>query len=297
MTFVQRQISVTITLGSGNFQGGGNSKTIGAQDGSDGINAPRISAHIDAPGGVTGSRMTLAIYGMPLADMNQLSTVGKQLDYRFNNAVSVMAGDANSGMQLIFTGLISFAFVDAAGMPDVCLRVMASPGSLANAQSAGSKSNPGGTMDVASTMAELAKQGNFDFEPNGIAIQIQRQYLWGSVGAQIAQLAQAAGVEYIIDRGKLAIWMPGTARGGAPTVNLAPPELVGYPTFNQAAVLVRSIFNSNFQNGGMLALQSSLTPACGNWVIVSVSHDIEANTPKGKWWSNVRASGIVAATP
>ncbi len=92
MSFIQRKIAVMISLANGEFGSGGNSKTIAAQDGVD-INAPRVSCHIDAPGGPAGSTMAMAIFGMSLSDMNQLSTIGRQLNYMSHNLITVEAGD------------------------------------------------------------------------------------------------------------------------------------------------------------------------------------------------------------
>jgi len=301
MAFIQRKVSVAITLANGNFQGGGNSKTIAAQDTPDGIDtsAPWISAHINSAGGVFGSQMQLAIYGMSLSDANQLSTVGKQLfQMSTQNHVTVQAGDAQSDMQLVFSGNISFAYVDAAAPPNVCLRILAVPGGAAAAQQADPVSISG-AGDLQTIMNGFASQISFGFEGNGVNKKIATPYLWGSVGAQIKQAAQAGGVEHILDRDKLAIWEPGTARGLA-TVSLAPPQLIGYPAFSQADVMCKSIFNPQFQNGGTLALQSSLTPACGNWIIHSVQHNIEANMPNGKWETHIKASwpgGAGSTTP
>ncbi len=196
-------------------------------------------------------------------------------------------------MALVFIGNILFAFVDANAQPQVCLRLTARPGGLADAQTIPPTSIDG-SADLATLMAKLANQGGFGFEGNGVSVKITRPYLWGSVGAQIQQLARAGGVEHIIDRGNLAIWSPGSTRGLA-AVTLGPttdPKMIGYPAFNQASVNCRSIFNPNVQNGGTLILQTSLTPAAGKWTITAVSHQIETNMPRGKWETAIRASGI-----
>ncbi len=297
MTFVQRKISVTITLMNGQFGNGGNSKTIAAQDTPDGVDtsAPWVSAHINSAGGAFGSQMQLAIYGMSLSDMNQMSTIGKQLNYMSSqNKISVQAGDSQSGMSLVFSGAIFFAFVDASNPPDVCLRLTATPGGVANAQTATPISIVG-SGDLHAMMNNLASQIGFGFEGNGINAKIATPYLWGSVGAQIKQVAQAAGVEHILDRGTLAIWQPGGARGLAP-VSIAPPDLVTSPAFNQAAVIMKTIFRPAVQNGGTINLQTMLTPACGKWTVTSVQHDLEANMPNGKWFTHVRASGFTSGT-
>ncbi len=79
-------------------------------------------------GGETQATAELAIFGLPLDMMNQLSVVGTQINAIAKNSITVEAGDDESGMHLVFAGNIINAFVDANNMPNVCLRVSASPG-------------------------------------------------------------------------------------------------------------------------------------------------------------------------
>jgi hypothetical protein len=158
MTFVSRQISVTFTMASGNFEGGGNSASL------EGL---RISAHVDSPGGVAGSTLSIAIYGMPLSMMNQLTTgVGRRLSYIGRNKVTVSANG-----QLVFTGIIFQAWVDGQAQPNVCFRVEAMPGALANVTPLASTTQPG-SQDVAQLMGQLARAAGFRFENNGVNIKL-----------------------------------------------------------------------------------------------------------------------------
>ncbi len=299
MTFVQRKISVQITLQNGNFSNGGNTKTIAAQDTPSGVdtNAPRISARINAAGGVFGSQMSIAIWGLPLSDMNQLSTVGKQLTYMSaNNKITVNAGDGtNANLPLLFSGRISFAYVDAAAPPNVCLRLTATPGAALNTQNNDSISI-GGVGDFDTIGRQLATAGGFDFENNNVTAKFATPYLWGSVGDQIKQLIKAAGVEHILDLNTFAVWNPGSYRTALAPITLAPPQLKGYPKFSQACVDCESIFNPAFRIGGKFNLQTSLTPAAGVWATQSVHHDVEANMPGGKWFTAIRGVGIQSGT-
>ena len=293
MAFIQRKISVTITLANGNFQGGGNTKTIAAADGVD-INAPWISCHINSVGGAFGSQAQVAIYGMPLSDMNQMSTVGKQMGLmNKQNHITISAGDDVNGMSLVFSGNIYFAFVDGKDMKNLCFRITTCPGGAANAQNVTPYSLPA-SGDAAVILGHLADLGNFTFEPNNVTgMQISAPYFWGSIGTQIKQVVQAVGVEHIIAMDNLAVWKPGTTRGLA-TVSLGPDTgLISYPAFSEAAVIARSIFNPAFQNGGKLALQTSLSPAVGFWCITSLQHQIAANMPGGQWETHIQASNIM----
>jgi hypothetical protein len=82
----------------------------------------------------------------------------------------------------------------------------------------------------------------------------------------------------------------GRSSGG---VTLSPQTgMVGYPAFNQAGVVIRSIFNPTIKNGTVVTVQSAITPACGRWEVYSVTHEIESQIPKGKWFSIIEANSL-----
>jgi hypothetical protein len=68
--------------------------------------------------------------------------------------------------------------------------------------------------------------------------------------------------------------------------------MVGYPAFSGPAVLVKSILNPKIQNGTKLTIQSSLTPAAGNWSVFHAIHDFESNVPHGKWFTLAHANAL-----
>lgn len=293
MSFVQRQISVTFSMGSGQFEGGGNAATISSLGGND-PNTPRVSAHIQGPGGETGMVLTLSIWGLPLSMMNQLSVVGKQVNAIGKNEISVSAGDAGSGMQLVFSGVITQAYVDAQSQPQVAFRVEAMPGAKANVTNSPPTSVKG-QADVAQLMQQLAEKAGFQFKNQGVSVKLRNPYLPGAIGNQIKSLARTAGIEHIIDRGELKIWNPGSGNGGGVLIS---PEtgMVGYPTFNRANVIVRTLFNPAIRHNETITIQSDLTPACGSWAVINVVHEIESNIPRGKWFSIFTASSLGPAT-
>jgi len=287
-------------MASGQFQGGGNSATFGALQSIAGVASlqgdptiPRISARIDGPGGMVGITLSMSIWGMPLSMMNQLSTVGKQYAYIYKNTITVMAGDAVSGMQLVFQGNITTAYVDAQSQPQVCFRVEAQPGAYANVQNTPPTSVKG-QADAAQLMQQLAGKAGFQFQNYGVSTKLRNPYLWGAVGNQIKQLAQAGKFEHIIDRGKLSIW--NANQGGPGNTLIAPPVMVGYPTFNQNSIYVRKVFDPTIQNMQKITVQSDLTPANGSWQVFHVTHEIESNMPKGKWFTIIGATPIMQET-
>ena len=282
MAFAQKKINVSFSLANGNFQGGGNSAT---------LTGLRVSARLSAPGGIAMTAAEAAIYGLPLSMMNQLSTVGTQLDLIGKNTISIEAGDDTTGMFLIFKGTIIDAFVDAQAMPQVAFRVTAQAGAFEAAMTTPPISQEG-TADVSSLMSQVAGAMGFQFENNGVSLKVTNPYLHGSPRSMAAQLAQMAGVEWVIERDTLAIWPPGQTRQGGNVLISPQTGMVGYPMFNQGGVLVRTLYNPALKYGGQITIQSDITPACGNWAIANMEVDIEAQTPRGKWFALLFATPI-----
>lgn len=286
MAFSQKLITTSFSLGQGSFgPSGGNSFT---------AENLRTVCRIGKWGGASTGTMELAIYGMPLSVMNQLSTVGTQYQFVGQNNVTVSAGDATS-MGLVFQGTITAAYVDARGMPEVAFRVSAQAG----AQQAATPAQPTtrqGSSDAATVMGNLAQQMGFSFENNSVSKQITNLYLWGDLRTQAKELAEAAGIEWVIDNGTLAIWNPGLSRqstGGAPLIS-AQTGMVGYPTFDSAAVIVTTLFDPIIKPGGSIQIQSDLTPACGTWGVNSIDLALDSMVPHGSWFEVIRAVSLQA---
>jgi len=279
MTFVQREITVSFSMGSGNFQGGGNTGT---------FSGLRVSARIDCPAGEVGQSASIAIWGMPLSAMNQLSIIGRSFGQVLNNTVTLTAGDAIAGLQLTFIGTVLSAYIDGNSQPQVCFRVEAKPSAQADAKNSPPTSVKG-NADVTQIFQQLASKAGLQFENNGVSKKLRNPYLPGSIGNQIRDLARQAGIEHLIDKGKLAIWNPEQGRAGS--VTLSPQTgLVGYPAFNATTLIVKSIFNPKIENGTTITVQSDVQPACGQWNVFHVAHEIESQMPNGKWFTIIQAN-------
>ncbi len=279
MSFVQRLLTATITLVTGNFAGGGNTLN---------VSGLRMSATIDCAGGAASSTMDLTIYGLTLSQMNQLSTVGAQLNQQNKNKVTLMAGDAQAGMTQVFKGCIANAFVDAQQMPNVCLRISATPDGSTNVTPTKPTSTKG-AGDVATAMQTLATQAGFSLENNGVNVKLNNMYLAGSIGQQMRTLARHAGVELFFEHDKAVIVPAGKSRQGSTPLISPQTGMIGYPAFNQATVIVRTIFNPAINYMGNVKIQSDLTAACGSFTVYHIIHELETLVHRGKWFSCLSA--------
>ena len=230
----------------------------------------------------------MQVYGMQLSQMNQLSTLGMQLILYRRNTVVVEAGDADGGMATVFVGTITNAWADMQSAPDVPFRVEAHTGLLESVQTVPPSSYTGPT-NVSVVMSSLATKMGLSFENNGISVILSNPYFYGSPRNQVKAAAQAAGIEWIIDNGKLAIWPKGQARGGS--IPLISPDtgMRNYPMYTSKGVLVVTLFNPSIGYGNKINVQSSLTPASGEWVVCGLDYDLDAQVPHGKWFTSINA--------
>ncbi len=281
MSLVRRHITVRFQLGTGSF----------GETGSDTIEITglRASASIVKAGGVSMSQLDLRVFGMSLDVMNKLTILGKPLVDGRNNKVTVMAGDEEAGMAVVFVGTISEAWIDTRNVPEVSFIVTAFTG-IIDALTPIPATSFTGSVDVALVVSGLAQQGGYAFENSGVTAQIANPYLAGTMLDQLQQVARAGNFNCIIDDETIAIWPAGGARDAL--VPLLSPEtgLIGYPMRTENGISLATLFNPSITFGAQVQVESALTPANGGWTVFSVTHDLESETVNGKWFTRMECS-------
>ncbi|AVA21597.1 hypothetical protein [Rhizobium sp. NXC24] len=275
MSFTEKQIVVNFDLANGSFGSGKNNRAT--------ISGLRCSAIIDATGGASSSTMNLSIWGLPLSLMNQLSTVGSQLNARYNNAITVEAGDADTATTRVFGGRIFNAFVDGNSQPNVAFRVQATPGTFAAVKPA-PPLTVRGSADAAGMMGNLAKQMGFAFENNGVNVKLSNPYFGGTAWTQAMAIARHGNFDLIYEPNKMVISPRGQPRQGDAILISPDTGLVGYPMFNQNIVIVRCLFNPDVKQLSLVEVKSDLTPANGKWQVLSIIYELDSQVPNGKWF-------------
>jgi hypothetical protein len=251
----------------------------------------RVSCRIVNAGSPSMGTADIAIYGMTLSDMNALSTIGTQFNQIGKNRVSIYAGDSDQSMKLAFQGTIYMAWMDGQAQPEVPFRVNAY-GGLYEAVAKADPTSVQGTADVAQVIQQIAQQAGLQFENNGVNVKLSNPYLPGTAREQILNIARAAGIEWTIENGTVAIWDSAKGRQGR-NVTLSPETgLVGYPSFNQAAIIARSVYNPEIVLGSQVTIQSQIKPASGTWNVVNVVHEIESEMPNGAWFTVVTMTTV-----
>lgn len=285
MTFSRKKIDVTVTLGTGQF-GDSGSNTVT-------LTGLRVHAGIQSFGGDAMPQAQLRIFGLPLDMVNQLTTIGPiNSAIMFRNSVLVAAGDDEGGMQTVYSGTIWNAWGEFEGMPDTPLNIIGLGGLAAALKPVQALSYVGPT-DVAQVMQTLAQTMGLAFENNGVSVQLSNPYLPGAALQQVRSLARAADIYFAIDRGTLAIWpkvstpdQPAARGGDVPLISPG-TGLVGYPKFASNGLMLTTEFNPQIKPGGVVQVQSSLTAACGQWIVMQAQHSLQSETPGGQWFSQI----------
>ena len=279
--YVKRRIDVTITLPD----------VAGPYDGTSSNTATftglRVSAHIENAGGPIGPAANIRIWGLTESVLNKLSTIGKTLVEANQAKIQLNAG-TDAATPTAYIGTISAAWADYNGAPDVPLVVQAIAGLLEALRPITPSSYPS-PVPAATIMQDLATQMGLPFENYGVTTILPAWYSPGAPGQQMKKVAEAARFEWTIDGGGVAIWPRDGARGGL--VPLISPEtgLIDYPSYVQAGVALRMLYNPNIAVGKPIQVKSSVKPACGLWKPFRIDHDIESEIPDGRWETNVIA--------
>jgi hypothetical protein len=283
MSFTEKKITVNFNLANGSFGDGKNNTAT--------ISGLRTSAIIQATGGASNSNMNLSIWGLPLSMMNQLSTVGTQLNARYDNAVTVEAGDDETGMTLVFGGRIFEAFVDGNSQPNIAFRVQAAPGPFVAVKPVPALSIKG-SADAAGMMGNLAKQMGFAFENNGVQVKLSNPYFGGTAWTQAMAIARHGNFDLIFERNVMVISPRGQPRQGDAILISPETGLVGYPAFSEAKVIVRCLFNPAVKQLSLVEVKSDLTPANGKWQVLAIVYELEAQMPNGKWFMTLELIAV-----
>ena len=295
MTFVQRLLNVQVSLASGPE---GQQRTF-AESGTDTVvlSGLRMSCKIVKAGGLSDSMMDIRIWGMTASLMDQLSTLGIQVNLVPKNRIVVTAGDAVAGMATVFDGYVLAAYADYSNAPDVPFVISAQVG-IPYAVIPAVATSFRGAADVATIMAGFATLMGLRFENNGVQKTLSNPNFSGSVKTQAQACVTAAGIEWNRgDNGILAIWPKNGFRGGAVPLVSSSTGMVGYPTYDAYGILVKTLFNPSIGLGGKIKVESSLKRASGEYAVYSLNHVLDAQVPNGNWFSMVGCYNPKFPTP
>ena len=290
-----KDLRFVITLGnpSSSFSSGGQSyNTITLQ-------GLRASVYIDNAGGAMMGTLKAQIFGVTANDMNTLTSllwdnlIVSQSGSSFTfNSIQVFAIDGTQET-LVYNGDVLNCWGVYTSMPNAYLYIEAQIGYSALVQPVAPLSLATDS-DVATVMQQIASAMGYQFENNGVNATVPRgTYLGNTLMEQARSLMQAYRFWMYLDStspNTLAIAPYGKARN-ATAVPLISPQTgrEGYPLFNSTGVNFETLFNPSIVFGGTVQMQSSIPKANGEWIVVSMSHQLSSQTPAGPWKTTVNS--------
>lgn len=261
------------------FEEGGNTVTLPA--------GLRMSAQIQNAGGVSDGVLNLTIWGMTRSLMNQLATLGIQINLLPKNPITLTAGTPGK-MSTAFVGYITAAEADFNAMPEPSFVITAHTlGAFATAPAEATSYQ--GQAAVADIMASIATKMGLRFENSGVTASLNNPTFRGSLRDQARKCVENAGILWNNgEGGVLAIWPRKGSRGGLIPVLAPPPKgaMIGFPKYNAYGVTVRNLYDPTIGFGQKIKVESSvLTP--GEYVVYSLSHLLDCEMPNGRWETDV----------
>lgn len=256
------------------------------------LSGMRAHALIQQLGGGQQGVMQLQVFGLPLSTINDLTRYGMIRNQIGENSILLAAGDVGGAMSTAYTGVIQESVGDFRAMPDVPMNILAFS-ALTDAIRAVPGAGYSGAVDVATIMADLAKQMSpqpqgLAFENHGVSVMLSSPHLKGTLLDQVKSMARAANINFSIENGTLAIWPKGGHRRGDPILVSPETGMVGYPSFGGGqGLVVTTLYMPTVHLGSRIEVKSSITPACGIWAVYSVTHELQSETPNGRWFTQL----------
>lgn len=280
-SFVRRLLDVEFTLAAGVFNPGGRDTVR--------VSGLRVAATISDAGSPSRASANIRVYGLTTSQQNQLSTLGLTLTTIKQNEIALYAGDDRARMSLVFKGTIFRALVDFDSAPSVMLNIMANAG-LYNAILPAAPTSYRGPVDAATILSGMAARANLGFVNYGVSKILTNPYYSGTGGEQIAACAKEADINVDPnDNDVLVIWPKYGSRGDLVPVISPGTGLVGYPRYHEAGIELTMLYMPGVGRGGAFQLKTSLPRAQREWIVHSISHNLESNVPNGQWTSSLLA--------
>lgn len=279
MSFVKRRIDVTISLAEGEF-----GSTAGP---SETLSGYRVQVAVVAYNGDAQAQLQLRIFGLPQDMINKLTVIGPILTERRNNRILVAAGDVGEGaLTVVYEGTIAQAWADYNQAPEVVFNVVALAAAFEAVRPINARSYRG-AVQASAVAQDLAKAMSLAFQNNGVDVALSNPYFPGTALEQLKACARSARFNYAIDRGILAIWPQSGTRAAEPILIEAGKNLLGYPTFTGGGVEFSVLYTPQLGLGNLVQVISVVEAAHGEWIVVSIVHQLEAEVPGGSWVSRI----------
>lgn len=276
----QKTLRVTVILGEGEFDGGGNTKIF------EGL---ATTAQITKAGLPEKNSAEVRIAGLKLSDMEQLTFLSFMPGEYRKNHILVEAGEKGEELSVVFKGDITASSADFTSAPDVVMKFQALTAGW-SVLIADSPTSVDGEASAAELIEQFAREAGFGFINEGVTESVQNATFDGSPIQKAQQVADEVGAELLIDDETMTL-MPWDKPRGDAVLLKADSGLIGYPSFTQDGISCSCFFNPRLQLGGQVKIESEVPRASGYWKITKLSHELAAYT-QGRWASKIEGMFI-----
>lgn len=275
-SFTIKTLQIEVTLATGSFSEGGNTRII------EGL---ACNATITKPGLPEKNSASVSIWGLEYDAMAQMTMLAfKPLQYR-RNILTVRAGEVGGTLAVAFRGNIVSAFADFNESPDVSMKFEADTGSYAQ-QIAKPPQTIRGEAKAEAIFQNLANESGYAYQNEGLSASVSNAWLSGSPLDKAIKLSNDIGCELYVDDDTIVTMPAGQARSGNAVLLNKDTGLIGYPTFNQDGISCRCIYNPDLRYGGLIRVESIVPRATGTWRIRKLTHELSAYNPGGGPWES-----------
>lgn len=276
--FIQRDIEVTVVLSKGSFGGEGNTKI---------MRGLATAVNIEKVGLPDKNKASVGIYGLPISDMEEMTTLAFLPLETEKNLIEIKAGEADGEFSLVFSGEISSAFANFNQSPNVVFTIEALAGYFP-ALTAIPASTGKGSIAIIDLLNKLCGQAGYSLINEGVSGSCHCPYYVGSPIEQMKQVAEDNDFELIIDDNEVIALPLGVARKGNTVILSKDTGLIGYPTFTSDGISLVCVYEGSLKLGGLVKVESIVPKASGIWKITKLSHTLSANvTGENIWQSSI----------
>lgn len=289
--FIERIARVTVEVTRPNAQGAMTTFGYVFQE-----NRMRIQVR---QGGAQFGNAHVDIYGVPLADMNQIARLW--LEAMAPQNADTLRIDVWDGKVFVpfFQGVISWSSVDASAMPDVKLVIDANSAMPLGNTPASPYSNPGpvSTEDVLKAIVEPV---GFvvDYSPTAQLLYVQNVRLTGSPLQQVGQFMRSfPDLTWFVNLQRVVVRQGGAPFTADPIRIAVDTGLMGAPVYSTSGLQFSTVFNPQLRPGIALDVRTNFDFVNRTkWVAAVLSHDLAPNWPGGPWTTSCAANSYGAKT-
>jgi hypothetical protein len=281
-TFTNKKINVKFSLDAATSANLGGSVTA--------LTGHRVSCKVTQAGQNQAATATVQIYGMRLEVMIAMARAGPQPQTMSNNFITIEAGDDTNGMNVLFTGNVTYAWPDLTNAPQAMFRIEAQASALPEAKPAEATSFKGPVPFEKVAQTIVQKMG-YTFENNGVSKILNNTYFYGSAMMQFKQLAAMARVGWVSENNQtVAAWpIDKNREGGTYDISKA-NGMVTDPIGTQGGIIVKTLYKRPLKFGTNINVQSILGKAAnGLWAIQRLEYSLESQMPHGEWFVTIEA--------